>query len=59
MNILFMTIGRLEAFSAHGIYPDLIRQWILSGHHVYAVGANERRTGRRTELFAEDGGLLM
>ena len=59
MNILLMTIGRLEAFSAHGIYPDLIRQWILSGHHVYAVGANERRTGRRTELFAEDGGLLM
>ena len=50
MNILFLTIGRMESIDSYGIYPDLLRQLRDRGHEIYTVSARERRTGMATEL---------
>ena len=55
MNILFLTIGRMDSISSHGIYPDLLRQFRDNGHSVYVVSPRERRTGLSTELRADEG----
>ncbi len=52
MNILFLTIGRMESIEAHSIYPDLLRQFRDNGHNVYIVSPRERRTGLKTELIS-------
>lgn len=58
MNILFLTIGRMESIEAHAIYPDLLRQFRDHGHNVYVVSQREKRTGLPTELI-EDHGVHM
>lgn len=54
MNILFLTIGRMESIDAHAIYPDLLRQFLNNGHNVYVVSQRERRTGLPTEFISHD-----
>lgn len=51
MNVLFLTIGRMEDIEAHGIYPDLLRQFRDNGHKVCVVSPRERRLGLKTELI--------
>ena len=59
MNVLFLTIGRMEDIDAHGIYPDLLRQFREHGHHVYVVSPSEKRTGKETELVKKTGVQLL
>ncbi len=54
MNVLFLTIGRMESIEAHSIYPDLLRQFRDHGHDIYIVSPRERRTGLKTELIETD-----
>ncbi len=58
MNVLFLTIGRMESIDAHSIYPDLLRQFRDNGHDVYIVSPRERRTHLKTEL-SEQGHVHM
>ena len=44
MKVLFLCM------SAMGIYKDLMLKFCEEGHEVYIVSANERRTGKPTEL---------
>ncbi len=53
MNVLFLTIGRMESIEARSLYPDLLRQFRDRGHEVYAVSPRERRTGLLTEVREE------
>ena len=55
MNILFLTIGRMESIEDHAIYPDLLRQFRDAGHAVYTVSTREKRLGLPTE-YREDHG---
>lgn len=41
--------------SASGIYTDLARKFRDEGHKIYVIVPLERRTGRKTVLFKEDG----
>lgn len=50
MNVLFLTIGRMNSIDEHSIYPDLLRSFRNQGHQVYIVAANEKRNGGKTEL---------
>ena len=50
MNILFLTIGRMDDIEAHSIYPDLLREFRDKGNNVYIVAAQEKRTGVNTKL---------
>jgi len=55
INILFLTNDELSDLRSSGIFSDLLREFALHGHSVYAVCANERRLGRETELRQECG----
>lgn len=59
MNVLFLTIGRMESIEAHGIYPDLLRQFRDNGHQVYVVSQREKRTGLPTESIEDHGAHML
>lgn len=59
MNVLFLTIGRMESIEARSIYPDLLRQFRDHGHNIYIVSPRERRTGLATELKIESGAHML
>lgn len=43
MNILFLTVVEFDNIDEHGIYTDLLREFVKRGHKVYAVSPVERR----------------
>ena len=53
MNILFLTIYRINSINERGIYTDLLRKFCQEGHHVYIVTPSERRYGREQTLTLE------
>lgn len=55
MNILFLTIGRMESIEQHSIYPDLLRALRNNGHKIYTISPYEKRVGKETELIEENG----
>ena len=55
MNILFLTLGRLNNIEDHAMYPDLLRKFRDCGHTIYSVSPYERRIGRNTECRNENG----
>lgn len=59
MNILFLSIGDIPNIQHREIYPDLLREFIKKGHHVYVVCARERRNNAPTELIEENGATLL
>ena len=50
MNILFLTIHKIEDISIKGIYTDLLRMFSKEGHHIYIVSPRERRDKQKTYL---------
>lgn len=54
MNILFLTIFRVQDIYERGIYTDLIRKFKDEGHSVYIVFPCERRYHEKTTLFSEE-----
>lgn len=59
MNVLFLTIGRMESVEAHSIYADLLRCFRNHGHEVYTISPYEKRTGKETELVNENHAQLL
>lgn len=55
MNILFLSIGRLDSILDNGIYTDLIREFRDNGHKLYVVCPRERRLTLPTEHSVENG----
>lgn len=55
MNILFLSIGRLNSINDKGLYTDLLRQFRDNGHNVYVVSPRERRLNLLTEYIEENG----
>lgn len=55
LNILFLTIGRLEDVKQHSLYTDLLRCLRDSGHRVCTVSPYEKHRGLETTLIREDG----
>jgi len=50
---------QLQGIKEHGIYTDLMRKFIEEGHEVYIVMPFERRTGKKTAFYRQDGvGIL-
>lgn len=59
MNILFLTVSRIENINDRGIYTDLLRLFIQEGHKVYIASPTERRFGKKTFLIEkEDHSIL-
>lgn len=59
MNILFLTISRVNEINDRGIYTDLIRKFRNEGHNVYVISPVERRFKQKTELIQDNGVYLL
>ena len=55
MNILFLSIGRLNDIEDPGLYTDLLRQFRSNGHQIYIVSPREKRVNKPTEFFNANG----
>lgn len=51
MNILFLTISRINNLKDRGIYTDLMNEFIIQGHNVFIASPTERRFGKPTHLI--------
>ena len=58
MNVLFMTIGKMDDIEEHTIYYDLLRYFRDAGHSVYTISPYEKRTGLQT-AYEEKNGIHM
>lgn len=55
MNIVFITLAGIADVDQRGIYPDLIRHFIDSGHHVSVVSPIERKEGQASFSTSRNG----
>ncbi len=55
MNILFLSMSRIETISSRGIYSDLLRFIRDKGHSVYVVSPRERSLGLPSGMKDIDG----
>ena len=55
MNVIFLTVSRMNDIRDRGIYTDLMRKFRDEGHHVYIVAPVERRYKQLTSLKEEAG----
>lgn len=55
MNILFLTLGKIEDINEKGIYTDLIREFKNKGHNVFVVTPREKRMKLPTQYCSEYG----
>ena len=55
MNIIFLTLYRIDNIEERRIYPDLMRKFRDEGHQVYIVTPCERRLGLKTSLIENKG----
>jgi len=55
MNIIFLTLARIEDVEHRGIYNDLMRKFRDEGHNVYIVCPVERRLGVNSSLIESHG----
>lgn len=58
MNVLFMTIGKMNNIEEHTIYCDLLRYFRDAGHSVYTISPYEKRAGLQT-AYEEKNGIHM
>lgn len=54
MNILFLTLSKIDDINQKGIYPDLMRAIIDNDHKVYIVSPIERSFGKRTFIIKSE-----
>lgn len=55
MNILFLTMSvNMKDINAHGIYTDLLREFIKKQNTVYVVAPIEKREGKNTYITTSD-----
>ena len=59
MNILFLTVSRIDDINNRGIYTDLLRHFIKEGHRIFIVSPSERRFGKKTYLMEDENYSLL
>lgn len=59
MNVLFLSLSGVYDINAHGIYTDLLREFMKHGHHIYVVTPVERRTGEKTQLIEQGNARIL
>ncbi len=53
MNVLFLTVYRINSIEERNIYSDLLRSFRNKGHQVYIVTPTERRYNGKTQVNIE------
>ena len=54
MNVLFLSLGKYYSINEHGIYTDLLREFVRHGHKVHIISPCERREGRLNQKLIRD-----
>lgn len=54
MNILFLSMGRLDSVNDKGLYTDLLREFRDNNHNVYVATPIERKYKQNTVKYQED-----
>lgn len=54
MNILFLTLSKMEDINQRGIYTDLVRELSNKGINMYVVSPRQKRENLQTELSIQD-----
>lgn len=59
MNILFLTMSKMQSVLRGSIYSDLMRKFCIEGHKVYVVSPCERRDKQSTRVIISDGVYIL
>ncbi len=59
MNVLFLSISSFESINTHGIYPDLLREFIKNGHKVYILSPAEKIMSSSNLIIYESGSQMV
>lgn len=59
MNILFLTLIKINSIEERGIYQDLLRKFRDQGHEVTIITPIERRDGISTNIGRRDGVTIL
>ncbi|KMQ65560.1 glycosyl transferase [Chryseobacterium angstadtii] len=59
MNILFLTLAKINTLQERGIYHDLMREFSDHQHHVYIVSPVERRENQSTTVRKEGNAVFL
>lgn len=59
MNIIFLTLADFNSLSDSNIYTDLLREFVKSGHSVYAISPVERRKRESTHFVREKNATIL
>ena len=54
MKVLFLTLVKIDNIENHGIYHDLLRNFIHEGHEVNIVCPIERKYGKPTSVLNQN-----
>ena len=59
MNILFLTVSRIDDIKSRGIYTDLLRHFIKEGHKIFVASPIERRISKKTHLIKKEDHTIL
>lgn len=59
MNILFLTLVKIDTLNSRGIYTDLMRKFMKEGHSVYIVSPLERYFNQKTKIIHENDAKIL
>lgn len=59
MNILFVTLGRINSINERGIYSDLLRKFRDEGHNVTVITPVQRREKAETNIKMINGATVL
>lgn len=55
MNILFLTVIKVDSIEDRNVHMDVMREFYRKGHNMYIVSPVERRYKQQTSLVKKDG----
>lgn len=59
MNLLFLSLAKIDSFNKSHIYTDLLREFCRQGHNIYAVSPVEKRYTAGTTLINDEFGTIL
>lgn len=59
MKVLFLTLVDMQSISEHGIYEDLMREFVKNGDEIFIVSPTERRNGKNTHIIKDNGCTIL
>ena len=59
MNVLFLTLSKINNIHERGIYTDLLREFVKNGHKIYVISPIEKREGKCTHTIEERNAVVL